>query len=560
MDERGFNVQRSIKSTLPIGDRRVPTGLRARTAAQSGVSNFGLIDERGENVSLVSVTMERASSTCPLPDSTVKGSGNDRLDILRQNKRQLVEESRNQEDLPEFMIESVVWTVYTLEELIAISVVRVTRPEKEGTNSVNDARMGIMDPTHNCASCRRDIFECPGHIGHIEFAKPMYHILAIRDIIKVLNCVCQSCGDLLANEDEIARIKLYPVNQRLTHLEKISVGKLCRREPSSTLSKRCIPSGSRMIVCVPNHQFNSIDSEKLGRIMIKKTEGTGKGKGKGKGTATKDELAIEQVIKIFKCIGAEQAKIMGFDNGSHPMRMILYAIPVIPPPYRQYVIYDSRRRDDELTDMYVLIVKLNEELRIAMNLGDQGRIQSLYGLLVEKVRNFIKGSDGGVVKGRNEKDLLSLKQRLQGKEALIRSFLMGKRVNFSGRTVLSPEPNIKFGQIRVPQIMARTLTVPVLAFSVNIEQLRSLLKAGRVRSIVRNSGPKKGHEIEATPDTEILMGDIVNRWLQNGDYVAFNRQPTLHKQGFMGFEVVLGAPNTIGLHLSYTTAFNADFD
>ncbi len=139
---------------------------------------------------------------------------------------------------------------------------------------------------------------------------------------------------------------------------------------------------------------------------------------------------------------------------------------------------------------------------------------------------------------------------------------MGKRVNYSGRTVLGPDPTLKFGQIRLPRAWAPFLTQHEIVTAENIEKLSWLFKNGRIANIIPKKGKLADKIIKVTEkiikENSLSLGDEVDRWLEDGDWVIFNRQPTLQKQGIMGYEVVLGDPLTIGLHLGYTRQHNAD--
>jgi len=129
---------------------------------------------------------------------------------------------------------------------------------------------------------------------------------------------------------------------------------------------------------------------------------------------------------------------------------------------------------------------------------------------------------------------------------------------------LFPDPNLKFGQIKIPKKMAPILTQKETINQYNQEAMNKLLQEGKITHITPVGGKFKGRRIIVNEthknEYQLQIGDKVDRWLQNGDYVLFNRQPTLHKFGMMGYEVVLGDELTIGLHLSYTTPTNADFD
>jgi DNA-directed RNA polymerase beta' subunit/DNA-directed RNA polymerase subunit K/omega len=131
--------------------------------------------------------------------------------------------------------------------------------------------------------------------------------------------------------------------------------------------------------------------------------------------------------------------------------------------------------------------------------------------------------------------------------------------------VLSPDPALKFGQIRLPEFWAPLLTIEEIVSSYNLPKIQRIAREGKINHIVPSTGQFEGKMVEWKKDWndkpfKIKIGDKVHRHLMNGDMVIFNRQPTLHKESFMAYEVVLGSPLTIGLHMSYTTPANADFD
>ena len=139
--------------------------------------------------------------------------------------------------------------------------------------------------------------------------------------------------------------------------------------------------------------------------------------------------------------------------------------------------------------------------------------------------------------------------------------IQGKRVNYSGRSVIDPDMTLEFGQVRIPRDKSLTLTVPVTVTDNNIEMIVRMLKAGKINYIEKNhTGRKIRMKGDSIYSTVVEVGDIVHRHLMNGDVVAVNRQPTLHRQGIMGMDVVIGEQKSMGLNLLSTTPMNADFD
>ncbi len=187
----------------------------------------------------------------------------------------------------------------------------------------------------------------------------------------------------------------------------------------------------------------------------------------------------------------------------------------------------------------------------------------LYIELYYKIQHLMDSSDGTNTKN-GTKQYKGIKEAINGKEEIIRGLLMGKRVNFAARTVLSPDPSLKFGQIRLPKVWESILTIPMKVFKGNLGYVRKLYELKKIGFITKKEGPDAGARISSNSKIYANLipeiGDKVERFLENGDIVIFNRQPTIQKESMMGYEVVLGSESTIGLHPSVCKAHNADND
>ena len=142
---------------------------------------------------------------------------------------------------------------------------------------------------------------------------------------------------------------------------------------------------------------------------------------------------------------------------------------------------------------------------------------------------------------------------------------MGKRVDFSARSVITPDPNIEIDQLGVPIKIAINLTYPEKVNHFNKERLEKMLENGPkkwpgVKNIVKKNSKKVTITDKNKDEIEIEYGDIVNRHINDGDYVLFNRQPSLHKMSMMGHRIVVMKGNTFRLNVSVTPPYNADFD
>lgn len=167
---------------------------------------------------------------------------------------------------------------------------------------------------------------------------------------------------------------------------------------------------------------------------------------------------------------------------------------------------------------------------------------------------------------KSGKAIKAIRARLKGKEGRLRGNLMGKRVDFSARTVITPDPNLMLDQLGVPRSIAENLTYPEIVTSHNIEKIRKLVNNGPsvwpgAKYIIRDDGKQIDlNYVKQRSDVHLEPGYIVERHIQDNDYVLFNRQPSLHKMSIMGHRVKVLPYSTFRLNLSVTSPYNADFD
>ena len=279
---------------------------------------------------------------------------------------------------------------------------------------------------------------------------------------------------------------------------------------------------------------------------------------------------------------------MGFSpKWCMPSWLIITVLPVVPPSVRPSVRqYNSQRSEDDLTNKYYEIIKscqmLRDKLTKNVNIApDQikGYIDSVQCNVITLFNNDIKGIPQALTRGG--RPMKTLRQRLSGKEGRIRNNLMGKRVDFSARSVISPDANLSIEELGVPKKIAMNLTFPEVVNKHNINKLYQLVRNGNkiypgARSIKSvNDGRQRAilDDIEhigknglietITRDTSKIIlnfGDTVNRHLVNGDIVLFNRQPSLHKMSMMAHKVRVMEGNTFRLNVDVCKPYNADFD
>lgn len=450
--------------------------------------------------------------------------------------------------LPKLEITDINYNILSHEELEKLAVFEATNSEDAGLRSVNDPRGGTVDNTP-CASCELDNLECPGHMGIINLNVKIIHPSFLQETLNILSSVCNSCGGLLLPKDKIVEKGFLDLtgSDRLKKIAEASANVPCRRNYKK--------EEENITPCIPNPIYMLNKLKDTGKVFYTRQEK----KGGKKGEVTENIRSIEEVEAILNAISPEDAELLGFGGNSHPSRFIMKSIAVIPLCARAPVYQDGNIMKDDLTSIYQEIIRNNNDL-LDKNLKEVDKEKKIK-TLIFAIEHMINNSDKKYKQGQ-KKIYQSIKDRIQGKEALIREAIMGKRVNFSARTVLGPDPTLKFGQIRIPRIMAPYLTQHEIVTSENRMKLMSLLRNARITYITPSTGKLMGKRVKVNEkiqnEHDLIVGDEIDRWLQDGDYVIFNRQPTLHKQSFMGYEVVLGDALTIGLHLGYTRQHNAD--
>jgi DNA-directed RNA polymerase II subunit RPB1 len=258
--------------------------------------------------------------------------------------------------------------------------------------------------------------------------------------------------------------------------------------------------------------------------------------------------------------------------------MILTVLPVPPPPVRPSISVDGgvRRSEDDLTYKLAEIIRASGNVRRSEQEGAPPHIVSEYEQLLQyHVATYMDNDIAGVPQAmqKSGRPIKAIRARLKGKEGRLRGNLMGKRVDFSARTVITGDPNIQLDQVGVPRSIAMTLTYPergqllsltscwacLNSFSLvtryNIQYLTELVRRGPqeypgARYVIRDTGERIDLKYNKRTDSLLQYGWIVERHLKDGDYVLFNRQPSLHKMSMMSHRVKIMPYSTFRLNLS----------
>jgi len=477
-------------------------------------------------------------------------------------------------------VKGVQFSIVSPEEWKRMSVVdpcgliyaEVMEGGKPKLNGLMDPRQGTIDRYSRCQTCAGDMKDCPGHFAHIVLAKPVYHCNFMTKTIKLLRCVCFYCSRLLIDKDDpkLKTVLSKTKNQMVKRFA--AVYDLCKGK------QICEGSTEESSEYNQGEETRKETNTGCGRYQPKKLVKTGL-EVTAEWAQTNDDtqdkkilLTAEKVMEIFKRISNEDCETLGFDpNFCRPEWMILSVFPVAPLCVRPSVVMGggSARSQDDLTHKYADIIKSNEQLKRNEQNGTAAHIlQDDVALLQYHCATLFDNEMPGVNRAlqKSGRPLKSIKQRLKAKEGRIRGNLMGKRVDFSARTVITPDPNLKIDQVGVPRSIANNLTYPELVTPFNIEKMQELVARGNTRYpgakyIIRDDGNRidlRHHP--SSKDIHLQIGYKVERHIKDDDIIVFNRQPTLHKMSMMGHRVKVLPWSTFRMNLSVTTPYNADFD
>ena len=453
-------------------------------------------------------------------------------------------------------IDGIKFSVWSPTEIRKYSVTEITAPEtydEDGMpvqGGLMDGRLGTLEPGQKCLTCGNTAARCPGHFGHIEFAEPVLHIAFIDNIYKLLQSTCRSCARLKVpqeNLDEYRRIKdkraAYAVisQKRIPEMivEKAKKAKEC---------PHCGKTQYELIFTKPT-------------IFVEKAD------------IGEHRLLPITIRERFSQILDADLDLMSYDPATaRPEWFVLQVLPVPPVTVRPSIILETGiRSEDDLTHKMVDIIRVNQRLKESKEAGTPPLIvQDLVDLLQYHTTTYFDNEVSGIPQAhhRSGRPLKTLTQRLKGKEGRFRGSLSGKRVDFSSRTVISPDPNLDLSEVGVPKTVAMKLTIPEIVTSWNIDRMRKLVINGPdifpgVNYIVRPDSVKI--RLDFVEDRSIIaetleIGYLVERHLADGDIVMFNRQPSLHQMSIMAHYVKVLPGKTFRLHPSVCPPYNADFD
>ena len=418
-----------------------------------------------------------------------------------------------------------------------------------------DPRMGVLEPGLICPTDGLDYMETPGYFGHIELARPVFYIQYLTTVMKILRCVCIKCSKLKISKENYKQALKMSSDDRWNYVFKLA-----------SIVTRCGEDSEDGCGCL---QPKKIKKEGLATLFAEWDNVD------GLTSDDKDKLNMkltpEIVLKIFRRISDDDVNFMGFSPVfSRPDWMVCQVLAVPPPAVRPSIKMDGQQRsEDDISHILVNIIKANKTLQEKLQENANSNIiDDWHTVLQYYVATQVDNKIPGVasVAQRSGRPLKSIKERLNGKGGRVRGNLMGKRVDFSARSVITPDPNLSIRELGIPLKVAKNITKPVTVNAMNKQVLLKLVINGPdeypgAKILEKKNGEQITLRYADRENIQLEYGDIVHRHMLNGDGILFNRQPTLHRMSMMcHIAVIMYKGDTFRMNVADTKPYNADFD
>ncbi|MFX1409027.1 MAG: DNA-directed RNA polymerase subunit A', partial [Promethearchaeota archaeon] len=377
------------------------------------------------------------------------------------------------------------------------------------------------------------------------------HVGYAKKVLKVLRSICPECSRLMLTEEEKDRFRQEQIKHRKLFFEG-----------DEDASKLVFKRARKSKIC----PYCGVKKKKI--IIEKPTTFYEEEEGKGSRRITPIEI-LERLKKMTDI----DLRTLGISPENARLEWVIFTVLPIPPVCaRPSITLDSGiRSEDDLTHKLVDVIRINQRLRENIDAGAPHLIvEDLWELLQYHITTYFDNQVSGIppARHRSGRALRTLTQRLKGKEGRFRSNLSGKRVDFSARSVISPNPYISINEVGVPIEIAKILTIPTNVNDWNIEEMKQMVLNGPFRHpganyIIRND--RRRIDLRYVKNRKIIAdmlspGFTVERHLSDGDLVLFNRQPSLHRMSIMAHEVRIMEGRTFRLNLTVCPPYNADFD
>ena len=494
-------------------------------------------------------------------------------------------------------IASIQYSVASQAEIERRAEVELVNREYYEPGSVNkptpfgplDPRMGISTKSSACETCGKRLEDCPGHWGFVRLAVPVFHPGYFKHLQNVLNCICKRCGHVLITSPERDHMLTRIRNPRINATEKMRIHRdiiaACKKQSSCQFCGETNGLCKKVGIYHISHERykntkndetdisrNIVIESNYSEVVARNPEISGQLK------KLQELITPIRALELFKKMTLDDITLVSMlTSFATPSDLILKSFPVPPACIRPSVVMDiDGSNEDDLTAKISAIISTNEAIKNDLQKGASSTLlQEHWDLLTAHIVHYFTGenplANTILPPSVNQGDVTPIRgliTRLKGKDGRFRGNLSGKRVDFSGRTVISPDPNIRLDQVVVPRLMAMTLTFPEHCNQYNRDYLRSLIingpekHPGAVSVTLGRTKEKVMLKYANRLDVakRLQPGDIVERHLVDNDMVLFNRQPSLHRMSIMCHRAKVMENRTLRFNVCCCKPYNADFD
>ncbi|GAB6022152.1 DNA-directed RNA polymerase III subunit RPC1 [Chamberlinius hualienensis] len=441
-----------------------------------------------------------------------------------------------------------------------------------------DRRMGVSGASKEdlCATCGKGLNDCVGHFGYMDLGIPIFHQGYFRLLTYILQCICKSCGRILLKSEEkesfLKRLhqpflsyldKKRSFQRVISMCKKVSVCPTCKEFNGVVKKSGLLKISHDKYKNVKRKDIPTIDRTDYENVAKKKIEFEDL-----LANTPPDNLTPEFCLKLLTKTPTEDFLLMGMKPESgHPKDLILTRMPVPPLCIRPSVLSDTKSTEDDATMNLNEIAGMVNNVQTYIKNGAEGKLlKRLSDFLQLLGALFINGDLNGIPPNIQPKKTKGFVQRLKGKQGRFRGNLSGKRVDFTSRTVISPDPNLYIDQVGVPIHVAKILTYPERVTEANMKLMKTLVMNGPDVHPGANFAYVQGlqkflkYGSRKSIAEGLKCGDVVDRHLMDGDVCLFNRQPSLHRMSIMAHLAKVKPSKTFSFNECVCTPYNADFD
>ncbi|CAD7700847.1 unnamed protein product [Ostreobium quekettii] len=446
-------------------------------------------------------------------------------------------------------------------------------PERSShPGGVLDGRLGISNKQAVCQTCEQRLQDCAGHFGFIRLHLPVFHVGYINNVLQVLQCICKTCSRVMLKREEqepfrrkFRSVKTDKAQKLIAFRKLVAKCKLVKNCPYCGEINGTVKKAGGVYKILHDkfkgrsHQLAKEDfanaivyNDQIESHLAKIT----------------DDLNPLRVYHLLERIPEADVELL--DLKCRPEHLLISTVPVPPVCIRPSIEMEGiGSNEDDISMRLSQVIEYNTRLRVGLEQGLTAQnLAEIWDAVQVEMAVIINSDVPGLAQAlKPERKVRGYVQRLKGKSGRFRGNLSGKRVDFSGRTVISPDPNLGVDEVAIPRHIAVKMTFPQHVNQYNMDEMQACILNGTsvhpgANMVIKQDGSmfalKRADRRKVS--RELKAGDIVERHLRDGDIVLFNRQPSLHRNSIMAHKAKVKPWRTLRFNECVCSPYNADFD